>query len=80
MGAAELLPGLRGQGRLTGLRPVDLWYDESGMSSTEYALLLGLIACGSLVAFGNLSTQVRGIAIEGSRTMQRASGISCFRS
>ena len=57
-----------------------LWRDEHGVTSTEYVLLLALIALSALVAFGSLSVQVQETAQDGSRALRNASGISCYRS
>ncbi len=37
-----------------------LWDDESGISSVEYALLLAFVAAGIIVAADELSTAVEG--------------------
>ena len=55
-----------------------LWREEHGVTSTEYVLLLALIALSSLVAFGGLSVQVEEAARDGSRALRRASGIGCY--
>ena len=36
----------------------NLWNDESGISSVEYALLLAFVAAGIIVAAGNLASAV----------------------
>ena len=36
-----------------------LWYDESGISSVEYALLLSFVAAGIIVAADKLSDEGR---------------------
>ncbi len=36
----------------------DLWIDESGISSVEYALLLAFVAAGIIVAADSLSNAV----------------------
>jgi len=38
----------------------NLWNDESGISSVEYALLLAFVAAGIIVAAGELATAVQG--------------------
>ena len=38
----------------------NLWADETGISSVEYALLLAFVATGIIVAAGELSTAVQG--------------------
>jgi len=38
----------------------NLWNDESGISSVEYALLLAFVAAGIIMAAGELATAVQG--------------------
>ena len=38
---------------------VELWKDESGISSVEYALLLAFVAAGIVLAAGELGTAVQ---------------------
>jgi Flp pilus assembly pilin Flp len=37
----------------------ELWHDESGISSVEYALLLAFVAAGIITAAGYLSNAVQ---------------------
>ncbi len=41
-----------------------LWYDESGISSVEYALLLAFVAAGIIVGAEALSVAIEGEMLE----------------
>jgi Flp pilus assembly pilin Flp len=54
-----------------------LWNDESGISSVEYALLLAFVAAGIIVAASNLSTAVQGEMNNAADCITGATGADC---
>ncbi len=60
---------------------MELWRDESGISSVEYALLLAFVATGIIVAASELADAVSGEmtaaadCIEGDGTVETCPGI-----
>lgn len=59
---------------------INLWKDEKGLTSTEYALMLALIVLSSLVAFGGLSTEVQSIVRRSGEALSNSTGIGCSSS
>jgi Flp pilus assembly pilin Flp len=55
-----------------------LWWDQDGLTATEYALLIAMLSLTAAVAFGNLGTQVDETAREGSETLKTAFGSGCM--
>ncbi len=55
----------------------NLWNDESGISSVEYALLLAFVAAGIILAAGALSEAVTGEMNETACIITGVSGVSC---
>lgn len=55
-----------------------LWRDEEAVTTVEYALLLGILVAGSVVAFGQLSVDVSGVAREGSNALEQSVGMGCY--
>ncbi len=49
----------------------ELWRDESGVTTVEYALLLALVALVALVAWGNLGQAVNDTAEAAATDMPR---------
>ena len=56
-----------------------LWCDEFGITSTEYALLLALVALAAVTAFGGFSTDMQTSANRASTELEDISGIGCSR-
>jgi Flp pilus assembly pilin Flp len=54
----------------------DLWNDESGISSVEYALLLAFVAAGIIVAADSLSNAVSNQMEEAASCIEGTSGSS----
>ncbi len=63
--------------RRVGEYLASLWKDQGGLSATEYALLLAVLALGVLVAFADLGSQVDTCVLEGSQRLEEASGMGC---
>jgi len=56
----------------------DLWNDESGISSVEYALLLAFVAAGIIVAADSLSNAVSNQMEDAASCIEgTASGSTC---
>lgn len=54
-----------------------LWRNETGMTSTEYAILLAVVSLSAVVAFGEYSTEIQTIVNRTSNELLRISGIGC---
>lgn len=54
----------------------DLWNDESGISSVEYALLLAFVAAGIIVAADSLSNAVSNQMEDAADCIESTSGSS----
>ena len=52
----------------------ELWHDESGISSVEYALLLAFVAAGIITAAGFLSNAVQNEMTETASCIETGSG------
>ena len=52
----------------------DLWNDESGISSVEYALLLAFVAAGIIVAADSLSNAVSNQMDDAAECIEGTSG------
>ncbi len=63
--------------RGTASRLGSLWRDEDATTTTEYALLLGVLVIGSVVAFGQLGDSVESVAVRGTDALEEATGMSC---
>jgi len=54
-----------------------LWRNETGMTSTEYAILLAVVSLSAVVAFGEYSTEIQTIVNRTSDELNRITGIGC---
>ena len=54
----------------------NLWNDESGISSVEYALLLAFVAAGIIVAADSLSNAVSNEMFQAANCIEGTSGAS----
>ena len=55
-----------------------LWRDEAAVSSMEYVFLLCVLSLAALVAFGELSEEVKDIARKSSYVLERGAGMGCY--
>lgn len=50
----------------------ELWKDESGLTTVEYALLLALVVVAGITAWKGLGTTVRGTVTNSATTLNTA--------
>ena len=55
----------------------DLWNDESGISSVEYALLLAFVAAGIIVAADSLSNAVSNEMEQAANCIESTVALNC---
>lgn len=54
-----------------------MWADEGGMTSVEYAFLLGILSLAAVLAFSNLSTEVQGAVHRSADAIDTSPGTGC---
>jgi len=54
-----------------------LWFDDSGVTTVEYAFVLAALSLAGVVAFSSVNYEIRGVVDKCSQKMESISGIGC---